>query len=97
VLTLMPMLTRGRTFSSALVRDIMDRFFQDEDRSGYGLINAITSLARDSDDPDTKWRLEELGGGIPALLRPSYPDKPRAALRAFARPRARRREPALSC
>jgi len=32
------------------------------------VLNAITALARDTADPEQKWNLEELGGGIPAFL-----------------------------
>jgi hypothetical protein len=39
-----------------------------EGLSGFSLMNAITSVARDTPDPDTRWRLEALGGGLPALL-----------------------------
>jgi hypothetical protein len=31
-------------------------------------MNAITSLARDTRDPERRWRLEELGGGMLALI-----------------------------
>jgi hypothetical protein len=34
--------------------------------SSYDLLNAITALARDTSDPETRWRLEELGGAIGA-------------------------------
>jgi hypothetical protein len=45
-------------------------------------MNAVTSLARDSRDPDDRWRLEELGGGIGARLRPQKPaDAPGQHLR----------------
>ena len=30
-------------------------------------MNAVTSVARDTRDPETRWRLEELGGGIAIL------------------------------
>jgi hypothetical protein len=53
-----------------LVADILERFTQERDPSQYGLMNAVTSVARDTEDPEVKWRLEELGGGIPALRPP---------------------------
>ena len=34
-------------------------------------MNAVTSLVRDTRDPEVRWRLEELGGGIPALVAPT--------------------------
>ena len=47
---------------------ILERFSTDDDRSVFGLMNAVTSVARDVRDHETRWRLEELGGTIPALL-----------------------------
>jgi hypothetical protein len=55
---------------SAVLRAIMERFFQDADRSRFGLMNAVTSVARDTPDPELRWRLEELGGGIAAGRKP---------------------------
>jgi hypothetical protein len=37
----------------------------------FGLVNAVTSVARDQKDPQVRWRLEELGGGILAMRFPS--------------------------
>jgi hypothetical protein len=82
VLNLMPMLsrlpaeTRGR-----LLADITQRFTAERDRSLFGLMNAVTSLARDTRDPETRWRLEEFGGAIPARLLPApKPDDAAVAL-----------------
>lgn len=44
--------------------DILDRFSGEADRSSFGLMNAITSVARDTPDPEMRWRLEECGGAI---------------------------------
>jgi hypothetical protein len=67
---MMPQLSR--LLESGAPRDIfaaiLDRFFESRDESGFGLINAVTSVARDTSDPDLRWRLEELGGGIPVVL-----------------------------
>jgi hypothetical protein len=49
---------------TVLRRQIMDRFFREEDRSHFGLANAVTAVARDMRDPDLRWNLEELGGRI---------------------------------
>ena len=50
--------------------EILDRFLRDPDpdRSAFGLLNALTSAARDTRDPEIRWRLEELGAAVPALL-----------------------------
>jgi hypothetical protein len=66
VLNLMPLLSRlsARDDAARQISDIMDRFFKDADSSRFGLMNAVTSVARDTSDPETRWRLEELGGAI---------------------------------
>jgi hypothetical protein len=50
---------------------IQARLERRPDRSRYGLMNAITSLARDIADPEARWRLEEAGGGMLAVLVPA--------------------------
>ncbi len=56
--------------ASALRTEIMRRFSRDRDHSVFGLANAITSVARDQKDPEARWRLEELGGGVLARIPP---------------------------
>jgi hypothetical protein len=58
---------------ASLVRTIVRRFEAERDGSVLGLVNAVTSVARDTSDPETRWRLEELGGGMLARL----PERPR--------------------
>jgi hypothetical protein len=82
VLTLLPFLSRlPRRDAVRLLDQILRRFRRDGDRSGYGLLNAVTATARQTRDPETRWRLEELGGGIPALLQ-QRPRVPGTAVRA---------------
>jgi hypothetical protein len=61
---------------------IFRRFEVDGDRSAFGLMNAITSVARDTRDPSTRWTLETLGGSLPARLRrrPATPPVTTAAV-----------------
>ena len=66
-LMLLPLLLR---FSRHLAQQVVSQFTRGRDPSGFGLMNAITSVARDEPDPETRWRLEELGGGVPALVPP---------------------------
>ena len=47
---------------------ILHRFSRDGDRSVFGMMQAVTSVARDVRDEETRWRLEQLGGSIPARL-----------------------------
>ncbi len=74
LLNLMPHLSamRGLGMDSFLA-EILDRFAKVADRTRFGLMNAVTSVARDTRDPEDRWRLEELGGSIGARLRPRRP------------------------
>ena len=44
--------------------EVMHRFAHGRDRSLFGLLNAVTSTARDETDPARRWALEELGGQL---------------------------------
>jgi hypothetical protein len=71
-LHLMPLVARmPKRLAAKLLDDVLGRFEDGHDRSVFGLMNAVTSVARDEPDPETRWRLEELGGGIPALVAPA--------------------------
>ncbi|AHG93482.1 hypothetical protein J421_5947 (plasmid) [Gemmatirosa kalamazoonensis] len=65
--------------SRELVLQILARFTHrdEDDRSAFGLMNAVTSVARDTSDPETRWRLEEIGARIPALVARRAPAEPR--------------------
>jgi hypothetical protein len=65
LLHLLPFLGR---LPDNLVAAVLARFERESDRSAFGLMNAVTSVARDDPDSQTRWRLEELGGGILARL-----------------------------
>lgn len=66
----------------ALMETIM-AFEDGDDLSAYGFLNAVTATARDTHDPDLRWRLEELGGGIPASVLASHPVRNGAAAEDF--------------
>jgi hypothetical protein len=69
-LTLMPVLSRlPPKIAAEVLPAILDRFYEGGDVSQFGFMNAVTSVARDTRDPETRWDLEEIGGGIPAKLR----------------------------
>jgi hypothetical protein len=53
---------------ASVLRTIVRRFEAEGDRSALGLVNALTSVARDTSDPELRWRLEEVGGGMLAYL-----------------------------
>jgi hypothetical protein len=74
MLQLMPMLPHMPPgMRASLVRTIVRRFEAERDGSVFGLVNAVTSVARDTTDPETRWRLEELGGGMLARV----PERPK--------------------
>lgn len=57
-------------FAADVLEMVLSELFKEEDMTLYGVANAITAVARETSDPQTKWDLEELGGGIGAKLFP---------------------------
>ena len=47
-----------------VIMAVLDRQMGAADPSAYGVFNAITSLGRDSSDPERRWRLEVAGGEL---------------------------------
>ena len=73
-LSLLPHLSRLRSTNvPKLFSQIVEQFFKDADRSQFGFANAITAVARDTQDPDLRWNLEELGGGVAVGEAPKKP------------------------
>lgn len=70
LLNLMPT-SAGSSMPGDIIAHILDRYAADADQSMFGLMNAVTSVARDTQDPELRWQLEELGGGVPAIVRPT--------------------------
>lgn len=54
---------------------ILEEFSAGGDHSLFGLMNSVTATARDESDPEDRWRLEELGGGIGAGILPARPSR----------------------
>ncbi|HEV8062020.1 MAG TPA: hypothetical protein VGP68_19230 [Gemmataceae bacterium] len=72
ILTLTPMLAQLPAEQAAqLLRQLLDRFGAARKASKFAIMNAVTATARDTKDPELRWRLEEFGGGIAAKLRPT--------------------------
>jgi hypothetical protein len=71
-LSRMPFLSRVSSLNPEFARQIFERFFHGKDRTRYGFMNAVTSVARDTRDHAARWRLEELGGQI-AVMQPAEP------------------------
>ena len=64
-LTLMPHLSRlPADQASDVLAETHRRFAEGADESRYGLINAVTSLARDTRNPELRWSLETVGGAL---------------------------------
>jgi hypothetical protein len=80
-LHLLPMLARlPAEVASRVLPQILGRFAAERDRTVFALLNAVTSVGRDTRDPEVRWRLEELGGTMPARLTPKPGVAPAAAL-----------------
>jgi hypothetical protein len=47
-----------------LVAMVLGRYEEDTERSAYSVVNAVTSVARDTTDPALRWRLEQAGGRL---------------------------------
>jgi hypothetical protein len=78
------MLSRLPSAASEIQQAIIRQLFESRDRSAFGLINAVTAVARDTRDPELRWRLEEFGGGVPALARDPQPRPDRLNARVLA-------------
>jgi len=72
ILSMMPFLSRLSSLGPEVARQVFERFLHENDRTRYGFMNAVTSVARDTRDHVTRWRLEELGGQI-AVPQPAEP------------------------
>lgn len=67
-LTVLPLLDRlPAGVRSTMMGMIAGRFFGQPARSRFALMNAVTSVARDQADPELRWQLEEIGGGVPVM------------------------------
>jgi hypothetical protein len=69
-LNLMPLLSR---MPADIVQAVMEQYLEAGDRSRFGMMNAITATARITTDPERRWRLEELGGGVATDALPNWP------------------------
>ena len=75
-LNLLPHLARlPRNLAAQVMDTVFNQWMMSADRSRFGLMNVITAFARDMEDPEARWQLEELGGrvGVPVLSRPPTP------------------------
>jgi hypothetical protein len=56
-----------------VMESVLGQFTSGGDSSRFGLMNALTATARETRDPELRWRLEEFGGGIPVYRTPRLP------------------------
>ncbi len=78
LINLLPGLLRmPRPQAQRYVELILSQYREDGDRTAYGLMNAVTAVARDERDPVARWGLEEAGGALVRLVR--VPDRRHAA------------------
>jgi hypothetical protein len=69
LLTMLPVLARQKDIDAdRFLAPILDGWRRGRDRSVFGLMNAVTAVAREAPDQEDRRRLEELGGGLPAIL-----------------------------
>lgn len=73
-LNMMPLLSRlSAGTHHEIMTQIMSQFFREGDQTLFGLANAFTAVARDTQDPELRWDLEEMGGGIAVGVKPRQP------------------------
>jgi hypothetical protein len=81
------MMTMMSRWPARMVLTWMERFTAEfeaaQDRTGYGVMNAVTAAARKTTDPDMRWNIEELGGEILERFGPTEPRGPRAVAMAL--------------
>lgn len=64
-LSLLPFMTRvPEERRTELFQTLMRRIEGEGDGTAYGLMNGITSIAREEEDPGIRWSMEEYGGEI---------------------------------
>ena len=61
------MQTHNKYVTDAELLDVLDQF-ETEEPTAWGVMNAVTAVARRTENPERKWRLEEFGAMVPALL-----------------------------
>ena len=83
VLELLPMMTQmfGNR-ATELFGLVFGGFSAEGDQTRFGLMNAVTAIARDEPDLETRWRLEELGGVLAFVLPNPRPSDAYAKLTA---------------
>lgn len=79
IISMLPMLTQMPRRDAAFFVEMFERFEREHDASAFGLVNAVTSIARDTRDPERRWRIEELGGTMLALIPPARKSGPSGA------------------
>jgi hypothetical protein len=80
-LAMLPIVDRMPGLGHQVFTQILSRFFEGGDQSRFGLMQAVTSVARDTADQGERWDLEELGGAVAANQTPALGPPLRTARR----------------
>jgi hypothetical protein len=76
----LPLIHRfGRDAGRRFYERVLSNFEDENDRSTFALMNAITAVARDERDPEIRWMLEVIGGSLPARVHAARPEPTLAA------------------
>ena len=57
-------LSHARGVPDDVLLSVLQRHASSEDASAFGVVNAVTSVARDTQDPAMRWELESIGGKL---------------------------------
>ena len=68
LLSVLPMISRfPEHVASEILMSVHGELEQSADRTQFGLMNAVTAVARETRNADLRWKLEVIGGAIPSL------------------------------
>jgi len=67
-LNIMAFFGRHGGLERGVLGQIMNQFVHEGGRTGFDLMNAVTAVARETRDPEVRWELEKLGGGVPVEM-----------------------------
>jgi hypothetical protein len=62
--TMLVRLIVARGLPEHVLMAVLESHSSSEDASAFGVVNAVTSVARDTQDPAMRWELESIGGTL---------------------------------
>ena len=67
-MSLFPLISRlPERVASEVLASVLGELDESADRTLFGLMNAVTAVARETRNADLRWKLEVIGGAIPSL------------------------------